>query len=230
MDVLEENILRIKDQIADASVKSGRKPEQIRLVAVTKTVDCERINRAIKLGVIEIGENRLQETVQKRPFLRLDGVKVHHIGSVQTNKIRAICENVDMIQSVGSIIHAREIDRRAEQLGRIMPVLIQVNIGEEPQKGGVLPIELDSILEAALGLGQISVKGLMAIPPVAETPEGIRRYFAEMRRMFDNLKGRFGISPDVLSMGMSADFTQAIEEGSTMVRIGTALFGVRTRL
>jgi len=207
-------------------VKSGRLRNEVRVMAVTKMVDAERIRAALDCGISLVGDNRVQE-FQQRAGDYPDSCEVHFIGGLQSNKVRAIVDSeVTTIQSVGTVKLAREINRVAGELSRVMDVLIQVNIGREESKGGVLPEQLDELAGQVVQLPNLRLRGLMAIPPYGNS----ELYFEKMQRLFENLRGSkaggsCGI--DTLSMGMSSDFTTAIEYGATVVRLGSVLFGNR---
>lgn len=224
----EAMIARVQDyqkRLAEASGKWGG----VEICAVTKTMDAAMANLAYEAGILTIGENRVQEVVEKLPDLHPD-YRIHLIGQLQTNKVKYIINSVSMIQSLDRDSLALEIDRQAKKAGVVMPVLVQVNIAREPQKGGISEEELLPFLERVSALQGLSVKGLMAIMPQADNPEDVRPYFRRMREWFDRLKENPvpGISMEILSMGMSHDCFVAAEEGATMVRLGTALFGKRT--
>jgi len=224
----EAMIARVQDyqkRLAEASGKWGG----VEICAVTKTMDAATANLAYEAGILTIGENRVQEVVEKLPDLHPD-YRIHLIGQLQTNKVKYIINSVSMIQSLDRDSLALEIDRQAKKAGVVMPVLVQVNIAREPQKGGISEEELLPFLERVSALQGLSVKGLMAIMPQADNPEDVRPYFRRMREWFDRLKENPapGVSMEILSMGMSHDCFVAAEEGSTMVRLGTALFGKRT--
>lgn len=224
----EAFITRVNDyktRLAEASGKWGG----VEICAVTKTMDADTANLAYEAGLNIIGENRVQEIVEKLPHLN-PNYKIQLIGQLQTNKVKYIIRDVSMIQSVDRDSLANEINRQALKAGMVMPVLVQVNIAKEPQKGGIAEEELIPFLERLSRMSGLSVKGLMAIMPVAADPEEIRPYFRRMREWFDQLRETPipGVSMETLSMGMSHDCIVAAEEGSTMVRLGTALFGKRT--
>lgn len=224
----EAMIARVQDyqkRLAEASGKWGG----VEICAVTKTMDAATANLAYEAGILTIGENRVQEVVEKLPDLHPD-YRIHLIGQLQTNKVKYIINSVSMIQSLDRDSLALEIDRQAKKAGVVMPVLVQVNIAREPQKGGISEEELLPFLERVSALQGLSVKGLMAIMPQADNPEDVRPYFRRMREWFDRLKENPvpGVSMEILSMGMSHDCFVAAEEGATMVRLGTALFGKRT--
>ncbi len=200
-----------------------------RLIAVTKNHPVEEILPLRGLGVEDIGENRVQETVAKLPALR-ENFRIHLIGRLQSNKVKYIIEDVASIQSVDRLSLAREIDRQANRVGRVVPVLVQVSPAGEPQKGGLPPEELRDFLRQVSELDGLRVKGLMAIMPNTEDEPYLDGLFAGMRRLFEQVRaeGIAGIDMDELSMGMSHDYLLAARHGATMVRIGTALLGART--
>jgi pyridoxal phosphate enzyme (YggS family) len=217
---LRANVERVREAIARACGRAGRSPDDVLLVAVSKTVEAERIRLAVAAGIPALGENRVQEAREKIETLG-HPVPWHLIGSLQTNKAKEAARLFDWIHSVDRVELARELSRRARALDRTLDILIQVNLGEEPQKAGVAPGELKALLDAMTGLESLRIRGLMAIPPAVETPEAARRFFRRLRELRD------GAGLEHLSMGMSADFEVAIEEGATLVRVGTAIFGPR---
>jgi pyridoxal phosphate enzyme (YggS family) len=210
----------VHERVARACERAGRKPDDVLLIAVSKTVETERIRLAVTAGVQALGENRVQEAKDKVAALGRP-VPWHLIGSLQTNKARDAVELFDWIHSVDREELARELDRRAHQRERKVKILVQVNVGEEPQKGGVHPAELKGLLESLTALSSLDVRGLMCIPPAAETAEAARPWFKRLRELRD------AAGLEHCSMGMSGDFEVAIEEGATMVRVGTAIFGPR---
>ena len=226
---IEENYKQIMFHIAEAAVKSGRKPEDIRLMGVTKTVESVFINHALSLGIDLIGENRVQEFLGKRDELRLNGVEKHLIGHLQTNKVKQIVGEVDMIDSVDSVKIAKEIGKVSCNKGIVTDILIEINIGDEESKFGFDPSELTERVCEISEINGIHVRGLMAIPPICDDDEKNHKFFSNMYRMFLDIgaKKLDNVNMDILSMGMSGDYRNAIEEGSTMVRVGSALFGKR---
>ncbi len=224
---LEENYKRISEEIQEAAVRSGRNPEEVQLLAATKTVPVELINHGISLGIRHIGENKVQELCDKYPFYA--PTDVQFIGHLQSNKVKYLVGKVSMIQSVDQIKLASEISRLCVRDGLSMDVLIEVNIGREPQKSGVLPEALEDLLWQVSELKNIQVKGLMAIPPFDATKAEARTFFSKMTEYFVDIKSKNidNVTMDCLSMGMSADYVDAILCGSTMVRVGSALFGPR---
>ena len=217
---IRANLEAVHERVARACERAGRKPDDVLLIAVSKTVEIERIRLAVTAGVQALGENRVQEAKDKIAALGRP-VPWHLIGSLQTNKARDAVELFDWIHSVDREELARELDRRAHQRERRVKILVQVNVGEEPQKGGVHPAELKSLLESLTALPSLDVRGLMCIPPAAETAEAARPWFKRLRELRD------ASGLEHCSMGMSGDFEVAIEEGATMVRVGTAIFGPR---
>ena len=224
-----DNIAYIRDEMATACLKANRPISAVQLLAVTKTVSADKINIAIRSGIHQIGENRVQEYNQKRDDLLLDGVKTHLIGHLQTNKVRQIVGRVDMIQSVDSIRLAKAISDRSISLDIVTPILVEVNIGGEHAKSGVAPNELERLLEEIGPLRGVSVQGLMTVPPILEKEAEKRAVFSKMYQLFVDIRDKKldNICMQELSMGMSGDFREAILEGATIVRIGSALFGER---
>ena len=217
---LRANLGRVQEAIARACARAGRSPDHVLLIAVSKTMDVERVRQAIAAGVAALGENRVQEAKEKIEALGRP-VPWHLIGSLQTNKAKDAARLFDWIHSVDRLELAQELSRRAPGGERTLNVLLQVNLGDEPQKGGAAPAELKRLHDAVVGLPGLTVRGLMAIPPATEQPEQARPYFRRLRELRDEL----GL--EHCSMGMSADYEVAIEEGATMVRVGTAIFGAR---
>ncbi len=226
---VRDNLLRIREQIQTACARAGRPSDSVELLAVTKTVSPLLINEAIEAGVTAIGENRVQEYLGKKGDLHLDGVQTHLIGHLQTNKVKSIVGQVDMMQSVDSERLASAIGKASVAQGITTNVLLEVNIGREPQKSGVLPEELPQLLETVSALDGISVQGLMTVPPILDTEYEKRKIFSEMYQLFVDIRAKKldNINMNILSMGMSGDFTEAILEGATTVRVGTAIFGYR---
>lgn len=224
-----DNLSRIQEQIDKACCDAGRSSDEVKLMAVTKTVDAQRINAALHLGIKLIGENRVQEFLKKRDELDLINTDVHLIGHLQTNKVRQIVGKVDAIDSVDSLRVAEAISRHSEQLGIVTPILVEVNIGGEEAKSGIAPDKLEELLYQIAPLKGVSVYGLMTIPPILEKESEKRAFFSKMYQLFVDIRGKKidNISMQELSMGMSGDFREAILEGSGIVRIGSALFGER---
>lgn len=227
---IEENLKIVRHSIAETCVKAGREPGDVTLLGVTKTVQPDRINAAIRAGLEVIGENRVQEYLGKREMINLDNVRAHLIGHLQTNKVSKIVGKADMIESIDSVKVAKAVSDASLKRGIITDVLIQVNIGREDTKHGVMAEELEQLLRAAACFKGIKIRGLMAIPPIYDTEREKRAFFSDMCKLFIDIKGKNidNVAMDILSMGMSADYREAIMEGSTLVRIGSAIFGSRS--
>lgn len=226
---IEYNYNHIKERIAEAAVKSGRKPEDITFLSATKTVEPEYINYAISLGLDHIGENRVQELLSKYDEYNLENCSLQFIGHLQSNKVRQIVGKVDLIQSVDSLKLAKEVSRVSQNKNLTTDILVEVNIGKEDNKSGVMPEMLEELLYQIKDLPSINIKGLMTIPPICDDNNKIRSFFSDMNKMFLDISSKKldNVSMDVLSMGMSGDYYEAILEGANMVRIGSALFGKR---
>jgi hypothetical protein len=223
------NLAYIQGRIKAACDRVGRDPSTVTLVGVTKTVPVEKIREGIEAGLRVLGENYIQEARKKAEALSGLRVSRHCIGHIQTNKAKMAIECCDWIETLDREALAIELNRRADGAGRKIPVLIQVNIGGERTKSGIAPEELISFFDFVSGLKMLDVRGLMAIPPLFDQPDLVRPYFRQMRELLNLLKDE-SPSPErltELSMGMSGDFEVALEEGATIVRIGTALFGSR---
>ena len=217
----------LNPELKTACARAGRGADGVRLIAVTKFVDIARIAEAVKAGVTEVGENRVQDLKEKLNFFEQQGLTTHFIGQLQTNKIKYICGTVDTVQSVDRLPLAQALSARAVDLGCVQDVMIQVNIGEEAQKGGITGDDLGCFMRQITALDGIRVLGLMCVPPALE-PEAVRPYYVQMRKHLCQLMESFPDQPiRELSMGMSHDFEVAIEEGATIVRIGTGVFGTR---
>ncbi|MFB3922804.1 MAG: YggS family pyridoxal phosphate-dependent enzyme [Terriglobia bacterium] len=226
---IRENIERVRGRMAAACHRSGRRPEDVKLIAISKTFPAERIREAYEAGLRDFGENRVQEAEAKRPALADLTVTWHLVGHLQTNKAKAARELFHWIHSVDSPRLAEKLDNSATCSGERLPVLLEVNLGEEASKSGVREMEVMHLAEEVSRLATVEIRGLMVIPPFFEDPEQARPYFRRLRELAGKLEaGDFpGVSMRELSMGMSHDFEVAIEEGATMVRVGTAIFGVR---
>lgn len=222
-ETVRDNLAQIRRRVEQAALSCGRDPKEISIMAVTKTVLPSAVNEAIRQGITLLGENKVQEYLDKRE--QYLPAKVHFIGNLQTNKVKYIIDKVDMIQSVSSEKLAQEIEKQAQKRDLVMPVLLEVNIGEEPTKGGFSPKELYQALPRLAELPHLSVRGLMCIPP-SEDPE---EFLQRMEQIFIDIRDKniHNINMSVLSMGMTGDFEAAIRHGSTLVRIGTGLFGKR---
>ncbi len=225
---IKENLDRVRERIVAVCNKVGRSPDEVKIVAATKTVPSERIREAIKAGIKIIGENRVQEAEKKILELKDENVEWHMIGYLQKNKVNKALRLFKMIQSVTSVDLARKINNSCERNNQKMPCLLEINIGKEPTKAGFLEEELFENLEELAKMSNLEIKGLMVIPPFLE-PEEVRPYFAKLRKIMEKINEMkiLNIHLTELSMGMSHDFEVAIEEGATMVRIGTAIFGPR---
>jgi pyridoxal phosphate enzyme (YggS family) len=224
-----ENVERVQERIRLACRRSGRAAENVRLLAVSKTKPAEAIRQAYAAGLREFGENRVQEAAAKRPELEdLDAVW-HLIGHLQSNKAKQACRLFDAIHSVDSLHLAEKIDRAAAALGRKMPVLIEVHLGEETSKFGVEEDDVMRLAEQVGALPSLELRGLMTLPPFFDDPQDARPFFRRLRELAGRIEARGlpGVSMRELSMGMSHDFEIAIEEGATTVRVGTAIFGER---
>lgn len=226
---IEENLKIINEEIAEAAVRSGRDPGDISLMAVTKTVESRFINHAIANGINLIGENKVQELLLKEPELNLGNCKAHLIGHLQSNKVRKIVGKVDTIQSVDSVSIAKEIGKRSLDAGITTKILLEVNAGNEDSKFG---FSHDELFERACEISEIDgilINGLMCVAPICEKEDELRAIFSNMNRMFIDIGNKKidNINMSVLSMGMSGDFKQAILEGANLVRVGSAIFGMR---
>ena len=225
---IEYNLDVIRNRISEAAIKSGRNPEDVTLMAVTKTVDPIFINHAIEYGINLIGENKVQEFLSKEDYLHMEGCKAHLIGHLQTNKVKQIVGKVDMIQSVDSIKLAKEIEKQSVNKGVITNCLVEVNIGDEDSKTGLELSMLEDTVYQISEMKNIRIKGLMTIPPICEEKE-LNRYFSKMHQMFVDISSKKidNVSMEILSMGMSSDYESAILNGSNLVRVGTSIFGQR---
>jgi pyridoxal phosphate enzyme (YggS family) len=228
MDDFLSRLGRVQKQITTAAKRAGLDPAEIELVAVSKTQTVDNIREAMRAGLHVFGENKVQEAARK--IAELERGAWHLIGHLQTNKAKLAVQLFDSIDSVDRLDLAREIDQRAEPLGKTQNVLLQVNVAGESSKFGCTPEAARELAEAINGLPRLCLRGLMTIAPYAKEPEESRPHFAALRELRDTLERETGLQLPVLSMGMSGDFTVAIEEGATSVRVGTALFGPRLTL
>ena len=226
---IAENVKLVKENIAAAAIRCGRDPKEIKLVAATKMNDASRVREAIAAGVDICGENRVQELQEKHAQGAYDGCPLHFIGHLQKNKVKNIVGKVELIHSVDSVSLAQEINRRAAALGITQDILLEVNIGAEENKSGFAPDELANALDEIAQFSSVRVLGLMAIPPICEISENNRVYFRRMKQLFIDIgqKKYDNVCMLLLSMGMSADYEVAIEEGASLVRVGTGIFGAR---
>jgi len=225
---LAENLEQIEKRIHDACEHAGRSRDSVLLLAVSKTHPPEVIREAVTLGLTSFGENKVQEAKAKIPNCP-GKARWHFIGHLQSNKCRDAVELFEMIQGVDSLAIAQELNKRAEQASKTMPILLEINVAGEGSKFGYKPEQMLAELEALNALPRLEIHGLMAIPPYTPVPEKARPYFQKLRELKQQAEAVLGAPLPQLSMGMSGDFEVAIEEGSTMVRIGTALFGARPR-
>jgi PLP dependent protein len=228
------NIASIQERIAAAASRAGRNPKEIALIAVSKTHPAERIRDAYEAGLRVFGENRIQEFASKIGALQnLPDAEWHMIGHLQTNKASKAAELFHAVDSVDSLKLAEKLDAAARQLGKKLSLLLEINVGGEAAKNGIAPGSpaLDELLTAAPRLDSLQFRGLMTVPPFTDDPQDARPYFRKLRGLRDDIAARKhpGVNMDVISMGMSHDFEVAIEEGSTCVRVGTAIFGERTK-
>ncbi|MBI5558855.1 MAG: YggS family pyridoxal phosphate-dependent enzyme [Deltaproteobacteria bacterium] len=229
MPDIKENLKEIRERISKAALRASRDPQSVRLVAVSKKIDLPRIQEAILAGQLIFGENYMQEAREK---IKGGGERAqwHFIGHIQSKKAKDAATLFDMVHTVDRLKLARALDQYAGREYRVLPVLVQVNVGEEEQKEGVLPERAEELLQSMLDLPSLRVKGLMTMPPFMANAEEVRPYFRRLREMAEYFagKGYFGDQEGFeLSMGMSGDFEVAVEEGATLVRVGTALFGAR---
>ena len=223
------NVARVRAQMAQAALRCGRNPEEIKLCAATKMNDADAVRQAIAAGVDCCGENRVQELTAKLAENAYASAPVHFIGHLQTNKVRQVVGKVDLIQSVDSAHLLRAVDREAGRQGIRQDILLEINIGNEASKGGFSPEEILPLLENFGEFSNVCVKGLMAIPPISRFPGENLEFFQKMRQISVDIRDIINdnVKVDCLSMGMSGDFEDAIAAGSTMIRVGTAIFGAR---
>ncbi|MBO4493513.1 MAG: YggS family pyridoxal phosphate-dependent enzyme [Ruminococcus sp.] len=218
---IDENLRIIRERCAEAKEKYRSPGDEVRIMAVTKTVAPEAVNRAVKLGIDLLGENRVQEYLSKADLYD-KSAEVQFIGHLQTNKVKYIINTVSMIQSVDSLKLGQEISRLAVKNGRVMDILCEVNIGGEDSKSGIAPSELKELINGLSELEGVRIRGLMTIPP----PSDSDIFLGRMKELYDSISSEYG-GMDILSMGMTHDYAEAIRYGSTLVRVGTGLFGAR---
>ena len=226
---IAENVARIRAELTKAAIAAGRNPNEIKLCAATKMNDANAVRQAIRAGVDCCGENRVQELTAKLAENAYEGAPVHFIGHLQTNKVKQVVGKVDLIQSVDSERLLREINKEAAKQGIIQDILLEVNIGEEASKSGFQADDIPSIMEKIEEFTNVCVKGLMAIPPISQKDGENLKFFQKMFQLYVDIQNKINdnVKVDCLSMGMSGDFQDAIACGSTMIRIGTAIFGER---
>ena len=229
MSHITENIARIKAEMEQAALAAGRDPKEIRLCAATKMNDADAVKEAVAAGVDCCGENRVQELLQKQPLGAYEGKPVHFIGHLQTNKVKQVVGKVDLIQSVDRPELLECIEKQAAKLDMVQDILLEVNVGQEESKSGY---DADDVMEVASKMSQYPhcrLCGLMAIPPISQEPGGNSAYFAQMHQLYVDISAKKydNVNMVCLSMGMSDDYADAIAHGSTMIRVGTAIFGAR---
>lgn len=227
MSSIAENLESVREQIASAAANSGRSADDVELVAITKTHPVEKVREAVEAGQTLFGESRIQEARAKIPELS-SNIRWHFVGHLQKNKVRQALPLFEMIHSVDSFALAQDINRIAEEEGLYPRVLLEVNVAGEGSKFGFAPDDLREQMEALLGLSRLSIEGLMCIPPLAVESEDSRKFFVQVRELRDSLEKEFNMKLPQLSMGMTQDFPIGIDEGATLVRVGTAIFGERT--
>jgi pyridoxal phosphate enzyme (YggS family) len=228
MSSIAENLDLVREQLAQAAAKSGRSANDVELVAISKTHDAEKVREAIEAGQTLFGESRVQEARVKIPELP-SNLRWHFVGHLQKNKIRQALPLFEMIHSIDSIALAKDTNRIAEEDGLHPRVLLEVNVAGEGSKFGFHPDKLRSEIESLLALSRLSILGLMTIPPIAEEAKASRKYFVQLRELRDSLQTEFHVDLAQLSMGMTQDYVVAVEEGATLVRVGTAIFGERSK-
>ena len=226
---IRANVAAIREKMAEAARSCGRDPKEIKLCAATKMNDAARVKEAVAAGVDCCGENRVQELLEKQPQGAHEGAPVHFIGHLQTNKVKQVVGRVDLIESVDRTELLECVEKQAAKLGLVQDILLEVNIGAEESKSGFTPEETMQTAAKMAEYPHCHLKGLMAIPPVSEHEGDNCRYFAEMRNLFVDISAKKydNVSMECLSMGMSGDYPDAIREGATMIRVGTAIFGAR---
>ena len=226
---IAENIARVRANIAAAAKEAGRDVSEITLVGASKMNDADACRAAIAAGIDVLGENREQEMTKKLAEHAYDGAPLHFIGHLQRNKVKNVVGKVALLESVGSLELLAAVNKQAEKLQIVQDILLEVNIGGEAAKSGVAPAALPQLLQSAAACAHVRVRGLMAIPPVAETSAGNHAYFTKLHELFVDIgrKKYDNVSMDFLSMGMSGDFEDAIAAGANMVRVGSSIFGAR---
>ena len=226
---IAENVARVREEMNRAAIAAGRDPKEILLCAATKMNDSDNVRQAIAAGVDCCGENRVQELTKKLSENAYEGKPVHFIGHLQTNKVKMVVGKVDLIQSVDSVRLLEAINKEAAKQGICQDILLEVNIGNEDSKSGLTKEELPVILEQMADFSNIRVRGLMAIPPICENSTDNHKFFQEMCKIAVDIRAKKydNVCVDIMSMGMSGDYADAIACGSTMIRVGTAIFGAR---
>ncbi len=229
LDDVKASYFEITENIAKTAEKTGRKQEDITFLAATKTVDVSIINYAVSLGLKYIGENKVQELLSKYDEYDLEHCSLQLIGHLQTNKVRQIVGKVSMIQSVDSIKLAREISKQSEKIGVVTDVLLEVNIGKEENKSGIMVEQLNELIEETSKMNNIKIRGLMTVPPICNNKSEVCKFFDNMYKIFIDISDKKldNVCMDYLSMGMSDDYQEAILSGANMIRVGSRLFGAR---
>jgi PLP dependent protein len=228
MDEIEQNLKKVADKIADAARRAGRQADQIQLVAISKTHAAEKVRAAYEAGQILFGESRVQEARAKIPELP-SALRWHFVGHLQKNKIRHALPLFELFHGIDDVDLARDLDRIAAEEGMHARILLEVNVAGEGSKFGFKPELLRQEMESLLAFSRLSIEGLMTIPPLAEEAEASRRFFVDLRKLRDALEKEFAVKLPALSMGMTNDYEVAVEEGATLVRVGTAIFGERSK-
>ncbi len=231
-EAIQDNLARVRAAIAQAATRAGRRPDEVKLIAVSKTFDAATVQQAVDAGALDLGENRVQEAAGKVESVKAGGLRWHLIGHLQSNKARLAVKTFDVIHTVDSVELAERLDRICGEEGRRLDVLVQVDLGHEATKTGADEADIPAIVAALDRAERLSLKGLMTLPPLFEDAEQARPFFRRLRDIRDELNRQRPADRRLteLSMGMSHDFRVAIEEGATMVRVGTAVFGARTKL
>lgn len=226
---IAENIALLRENVEKCCQNAGKKPSDVQIMAVTKTVDADRINEAVAAGLSVLGENRVQELLSKAENVD-KSARWHIIGQMQTNKVKYIVDKIELLHSVDRVELLKEIDRRSAQVGTKLSVLLEVNISEEISKAGVKPQDVDRLIEAASEYENLNVRGFMTIAPTGTDNDTARPYFERVFNIFERYAGKTekNINVSILSMGMTADYQAAILEGANMIRVGSAIFGTRS--
>ncbi len=228
--MIAENLAEVRERISQAIQKSGREPDSVRLITVSKQISVDRIEEARTAGAVVFGENKIQEAIPKIEQMGAEGISWHFIGHLQKNKVKFLDERFDLIHSVDSLELAEKIAKHCQSESRVQRILLQVNVSGEAAKFGMEPNELEKQMAEFSQLQGIQVEGLMTIPPFDTDPENSRRHFSRLRELREQYEKQNGLRLNELSMGMSHDFEVAVEEGATLVRVGTAIFGPRPKL
>jgi pyridoxal phosphate enzyme (YggS family) len=227
--MIAENLAEVRERISQAIQKSGKEPGSARLITVSKQISVDRIEEARTAGAVVFGENKIQEAIPKIEQMGADGISWHFIGHLQKNKVKFLDERFDLIHSVDSLELAEKIAKHCQSENRVQRILLQVNVSGEAAKFGMEPNELEKQMAGFFQLQGVQVEGLMTIPPFDSDPENSRRHFSRLRELREQYEKQNGLSLQELSMGMSHDFEVAVEEGATLVRVGTAIFGPRPK-